>query len=149
MTLKKESQLRRVLAVLLAAAILFQSVLPSIAQTASAATETAKVTFKGRIYSYTESGGKPAENIHGIFSTTFGSGVAYCGEHGVNAPTGDSKGNTVSLSIAKYNSNTTIRKILYYGYKGPKQWSGFAKSSNNGVYQLFSGNDASSKTVSS
>lgn len=146
MTLKKESQLRRVLAVLLAAAILFQSVLPSIAQTASAATETAKVTFKGRIYSYTESGGKPAENIHGIFSTTFGSGVAYCGEHGVNAPTGDSKGNTVSLSIAKYNSNTTIRKILYYGYKGPKQWSGFAKSSNNGVYQLFSGNDASSKT---
>lgn len=55
--------------------------------------------------------------------------AAYCAEHSRDLSASNLTGSVVSDSV--------IRKILYYGYRGPKQWSGFANSSYNGVYQLW------------
>lgn len=111
--------------------------------TAFAASVT--VTYQGSIFSYNSGGGKPAENMHGKFTTSEGK-PAFCAEHGLPSPMGDSYGNRVALNKVPYNS-AQIRKILYYGYRGPAQWPGFSSSTYNSVYQTgFSGNYATSKT---
>lgn len=102
------------------------------------------VTYNGSVFSYQSGGGKPAENMHGIFTTTAGN-PAYCAEHGIPSPMGDRVGNSISLDAHVYD-NAQIRKILFYGWQGPGQWSGFNDYAYNGVYQIgFTGNYAQSK----
>lgn len=108
------------------------------------AADTATVTYQGCAYSYNASGGRPAENMHGKFTTNFGGGVAYCAEHGNPPPTGETPGASKTLALEAY-SNTLIGKILFYGWKGPEQWDGFSSSTYNSVYKLFAGNAASTR----
>ena len=127
--------------------LMVMSLLMPLASGIENAASTITVTYGGGVYSYNSSGGKPAENIHGKFSTSDG-GIAYCAEHAIPTPMAETVGAKATLSMAEYTGTNAnqIKKILYYGYGGPGQWSGFASSTYNSVYQLFSGNAASSKT---
>ena len=119
-------------------------ILSSVA-TAYAASVT--VTYNGSIFSYNASGGKPAENMHGLFTTSEGR-PAFCAEHGIPSPMGDIAGNSLGMNKQAYNS-AQIRKILYYGYNGVEEWSGFSSSTYNSVYQIgFYPNVSSSKRQS-
>ncbi|MCI9092705.1 MAG: hypothetical protein HFF36_02805, partial [Coprobacillus sp.] len=51
---------------------------------------------------------------------------AFCMAHELSTP-----GNDTKMTSDIYD-NTTIKKILYYGWSGPKQWNGF-KSKAQGV----------------
>lgn len=137
---RKSSRAKRIVTMLLVFMLLFTTVF-----SASAFAASATVTYHGSLYSYMANGQRPTENMHGVFTSNFGSGIVYCGEHGINAPTGDTPGSYAVLDAQEY-SNDLIAKILYYGYQGPKEWSGFSSSTYNSVYQLFSGNYATSKT---
>ena len=112
------------------------------------AASTITVTYQGSSYSYTADGGKPPENMHGKFTSSGTEGAIYCAEHGCPTPMAEVPGASATLNMTEYTGKNAnlIKKILYYGYGGPEQWSGFANSTYNGVYQLFSGNAATSKT---
>ena len=64
-------------------------------------------------------------NIVGDF--TIGGKQAFCMEHPKTTP-----GNNTKLTSDIYE-NTNIRKVLYYGWEGPAQWSGFNNNKNYGV----------------
>ena len=141
--MRKKERRKKITSWILTVLLAVGTVVPISSQTAVAATEyTVKCT--GITYSYYKGGSKPSENKHCTFSVSFGGKVAYCGEHGIPSPTGETKGNTAKLTREKY-TQTTARKVLYYGYKGPKEWAGFKKSANNSGYKLWSGNAATSK----
>lgn len=53
---------------------------------------------------------------------------AFCAQHGITRPVqGSTTGNPWVVT------NQTIRKVLYYGYTGPAQWSGFNNNFNKGT----------------
>ena len=58
---------------------------------------------------------------------TIGGKQAFCLEHPKSTP-----GNNTKLTTDIYN-NANIKKVLYYGWEGPKQWSGFKNNKNYGV----------------
>ena len=58
---------------------------------------------------------------------TIGGKQAFCLEHPKTTP-----GNNTKLTSDIYE-NTNIRKVLYYGWEGPAQWSGFKNNKNYGV----------------
>ena len=58
---------------------------------------------------------------------TIGGKQAFCLEHPKTTP-----GNNTKLTTDIYN-NADIKKVLYYGWEGPKQWSGFNNNKNYGV----------------
>ena len=136
----KKKHYDKILVVILVMIMVFSSV-------ATAFASSVNVTYNGSIFSYTASGGKPAENLHGTFSTSDGKPV-YCAEHGIPSPMGDSIGNSLELNKQEYD-NAQIRKILYYGYQGIEPWWGFSDPIYNRVYQIgFIGNVSQSKTQS-
>lgn len=140
---RKSSRAKRIVTMLLVFMLLFTTIF-----SASAFAESATVTYHGSVYSYMSNGQRPTENLHGKFSSNFGSGIVYCGEHGINTPMGDTPGAYAVLDAQVYNDNL-VEKILYYGYKGPKEWNGFSSSTYNSVYQIgFTGNVSTSKTES-
>ena len=86
-------------------------------------------------YGYDASGQRVAQNKYGKFTTSTSGvygGAVYCAEHGKTPTVGGITGTLIS--------DTTIRKIMYYGYRGPAQWSGFASSSNNSAYKIWGSN---------
>ncbi len=91
------------------------------------------VTIAESTYSYYEDGSPPEYNKHAIFTSSTGNPV-YCGNHGFPTSVGDNVGDSKSLEMQEYN-NDTVSKILYYGYLGPKEWSGFSDAKYNGVYK--------------
>lgn len=101
------------------------------ARSVSAATDTITVKLVKYQYGYTSSGAKTRPNKHGLFADGNG-GVVYCAEHDRTSTTGTMTGSVLT--------DDTMRKILYYGYKGPAQWSGFGNSSYNGKYKVWGPN---------
>ena len=91
------------------------------------------VTIAESTYSYYADGSAPEYNKHAIFKSSTGNPV-YCGNHGLPTLVGDNIGDSKSLQLYEYN-NESVRKVLYYGYLGPKEWSGFSQSKYNGVYK--------------
>lgn len=77
----KKRKFRKLWAFLLAAIMIFSSVATAYAASVS-------VTYYGSVFSYTASGGKPAENMHGRFTVADGK-PAFCAEHGIPSPMGD------------------------------------------------------------
>ena len=98
---------------------------------AANATDTITVRLVKYQYGYTSSGAKTRPNKHGLFADGSGNPV-YCAEHDRTSTTG-----TITGSVL---TDDTMRKILYYGYKGPAQWSGFGNSSYNGKYKVWGPN---------
>lgn len=113
---------------------------PKMRSAALRAASSMSVTISqtGKVYSYDANGNNNFPNIHGIFraSGAYNSTV-YCAEHDRTEFVGTTTGTVVS--------DRMLRKLTYYGWRGPKQWAGFSSSTYNSVYQLFNGNDASSK----
>ena len=101
----------------------------------SYANSTATITLEGYTYSYYDDGTKPEYNMHGVFSSNLGNPV-YCGNHAYPAPTGSDIGSSITKEMNDYH-DSLVRKILYYGYKGPKEWSGFSNSEYNDVYRAY------------
>ena len=102
---------------------------------APASSMSAYVKLDKYQYGYNSSGRRYYPNKYGLFTSgTSGvyGGAIYCAEHDRTPTTGSMTGYTVS--------DSTIRKILYYGYKGPAQWSGFSSSSYNGSYKVWGSN---------
>ena len=134
----KKRKFKKLWALVLAGIMILSSVATAYAASVS-------VTYYGSVFSYTASGGKPAENMHGRFTAADGK-PAFCAEHGIPSPMGDFYGNSTVLNKVAYD-DAQIRKVLYYGYRGVEPWSGFSSSTYNSVYQVgFAGNSATSKT---
>lgn len=101
--------------------------------TMSSFASTLSVTAKGKTYSYDSEGNAPGPNIHGYYVANDKSyGAVYCGEHDKVSPV--EFGSTKDFSPKLYDNNQQIRKILYYGYRGVKEWSGFGLEKYNHVY---------------
>jgi len=86
-------------------------------------------------YGYKSGGSRYYPNKYGLFtSSTSGvyGGAVFCSEHDRTPTMGSMTGYVMN--------DSTIRKILYYGYKGPAQWSGFSSSSYNGSYKVWGSN---------
>lgn len=106
----------------------------SMASARAASSMTIHVSMTKNVYGYNSSGSSYYPNKYGLFTT--GSSkvynkAVYCAEHDRPATTGKLTGTVIN--------NAKIRKILYYGYRGPKQWSGFSNSAYNGKYKIWSG----------
>ena len=102
---------------------------------APASSMSAYVTLSKYQYGYNSSGRRYYPNKYGLFTSgTSGvyGGAIYCAEHDRTPTTGSMTGYTVS--------DSTLRKILYYGYKGPAQWSGFSSPSYNSPYKVWGSN---------
>ena len=102
---------------------------------APASSMSAYLTLSKYQYGYNSSGRRYYPNKYGLFTSgTSGvyGGAIYCAEHDRTPTTGSVTGYTVS--------DSTLRKILYYGYKGPAQWSGFSSSSYNSPYKVWGSN---------
>ena len=102
---------------------------------APASSMSAYVTLSKYQYGYNSSGRRYYPNKYGLFTSgTSGvyGGAIYCAEHDRTPTTGSMTGYVMN--------DSTIRKILYYGYKGPAQWSGFSSSSYNGPYKVWGSN---------
>ena len=102
---------------------------------APASSMSAYVTLSKYQYGYNSSGRRYYPNKYGLFTSgTSGvyGGAIYCAEHDRTPTTGSMTGYVMN--------DSTIRKILYYGYKGPAQWSGFSSSSYNGSYKVWGSN---------
>lgn len=91
------------------------------------------VTLLEYTYSYYEDGVTPEYNMHGVFESSLGNPV-YCGNHALPAPVGNEIGGSKSFVMHEYN-NDLVKKILYYGYLGPKEWKGFSDPNYNSVYK--------------
>ncbi len=91
------------------------------------------VTLYDSTYSYYADGTAPEYNKHAIFKSNTGNPV-FCGNHGLPSPVGDTLGDSKKLEMYAYD-NETVRKVLYYGYLGPKEWKGFSEAKYNGVYK--------------
>jgi len=89
-----------------------------------------KIWNGGHGWQYDNYGNKTTNggNIATYFYSNFGSGVAYCGTVNADSPMGDVYHSYMTLGGMSEVTNQNIRKILYYGYKGPKQWNGFTSS---------------------
>ena len=86
-------------------------------------------------YGYKSGGSRYYPNKYGLFTSgTSGvyGGAVFCSEHDRTPTMGSMTGYVMNDSM--------IRKILYYGYKGPAQWSGFSSSSYNGSYKVWGSN---------
>ena len=86
-------------------------------------------------YGYKSGGSRYYPNKYGLFTSgTSGvyGGAVFCSEHDRTPTMGNMTGYVMN--------DSTIRKILYYGYKGPAQWSGFSSSSYNGSYKVWGSN---------
>ena len=82
-------------------------------------------------YGYDSSGKRYFPNMYGLFTTkTTGvyGGAVYCAEHDRAVTTGIRTGYIITDPV--------IRKIMYYGYRGPSEWSGFSQKSINGKYKI-------------
>ena len=102
---------------------------------APASSMSAYVKLDKYQYGYNSSGRRYYPNKYGLFTSgTSGvyGGAIYCAEHDRTPTTGSMTGYTVS--------DSTLRKILYYGYKGPAQWSGFSSPSYNSPYKVWGSN---------
>lgn len=102
---------------------------------APASSMSAYVKLDKYQYGYNSSGRRYYPNKYGLFTSgTSGvyGGAIYCAEHDRTPTTGSMTGYTVS--------DSTLRKILYYGYKGPAQWSGFSSPSYNSQYKVWGSN---------
>lgn len=84
-------------------------------------------------YGYNTSGSSYFPNKYGKFNSSAGyGGAAYCGEHDRTPTTGSFTGTVYT--------DSTMRKIVYYGYRGPAQWSGFSNGAFLSKYQLWGPN---------
>ena len=102
---------------------------------APASSMSAYVTLSKYQYGYNSSGRRYYPNKYGLFTSgTSGvyGGAVFCSEHDRTPTMGSMTGYVMN--------DSTIRKILYYGYKGPAQWSGFSSSSYNGSYKVWGSN---------
>lgn len=93
------------------------------------------VTIDGFTYSYFENGEPAGYNQHAVFKASSGNPV-YCGNHGYVTPVGKNIGDSKSFELHEYNNNL-VRKVLYYGYLGPKEWEGFKNKEYNKVYKAY------------
>lgn len=73
------------------------------------AADNVTLTYEGSVYSYNSSGGKPAENIHGMFSVS-GGDIAYCAEHAQPTPMGSHPqiGATATVSKSQYTGTNAF-----------------------------------------
>lgn len=99
------------------------------------ATHSNKVTFTEQLYSYYPDGSHPEYNLHGIFKGSLNDNPIFCGNHSKPSPVGEKIGDSKTMTMREYNSSEMIDKILYYGYGGPKQWSGFSDSKYYSPYK--------------
>lgn len=84
-------------------------------------------------YGYNASGSSYYPNKYGKFNASAGyGGAAYCGEHDRTPTTGSFTGTVYTDSV--------MRKIVYYGYRGPAQWSGFSNGAFLSKYKLWGSN---------
>ena len=86
-------------------------------------------------YGYKSGGSRYYPNKYGLFTSgTSGvyGGAVFCSEHDRTPTMGSMTGYVMN--------DSTIRKILYYGYKGPAQWSGFSSPSYNSPYKVWGSN---------
>lgn len=86
-------------------------------------------------FGYKSGGSRYYPNKYGLFTSgTSGvyGGAVFCSEHDRTPTMGSMTGYVMN--------DSTIRKILYYGYKGPAQWSGFSSSAYNGSYKVWGSN---------
>ncbi|MBR2544873.1 MAG: VaFE repeat-containing surface-anchored protein [Erysipelotrichaceae bacterium] len=96
-----------------------------------------EVSFIGHVYGVDHNGeivGNDGQASTIIWDTTFGTGQFYCGNSDAKAPAavggveniGTSR-NVDTAGMVLYNGSDYdwISKVLYYGWKGPKQWEGF------------------------
>lgn len=110
-----------------------QPVLKRFAAPRAASSMSTTITKVKSQYGYDASGSNFEYNKYTRFNATGAyNSAAYCAEH--------SRDITASSVTGYVISDTTIRKILYYGYRGPKQWSGFACSTYNSPYVLWGDN---------
>lgn len=94
--------------------------------------ENNTVTIAGFTYSYYDDLSKPEYNMHALFTSSTGNPV-YCGNHGLYTPIGEKIGDSKTLEMHPYEDEL-VRKVLYYGYLGPKEWEGFSEATNNDAY---------------
>lgn len=93
------------------------------------------VTIDGFTYSYYENGEPAGYNQHAVFTSSSGNPV-YCGNHGYVTPVGKNIGDSKGFELHDYDDDV-VRKILYYGYLGPKEWEGFKNKEYNNVYKAY------------
>ena len=101
----------------------------------AASGDTIPVKYDHEAYSYLSANNPPPYNLHAVFTTTdarFKGHNIICGEHHIDSPV--TLHNTKNLPIKLYNNNQMIRKIMYYGWKGVKPWSGFKNQKYVGPY---------------
>ncbi len=116
------------------------------------------------LYGYDGSGEVFDRNELMMWKTDFGTGAILCGDSGYAAPKeievpsrggywGERLVSTKDWSLLPRNSdiNELVYKIMYYGYNGPKMWSGFsnyrspASSRDGSTY--FNTNESGSKLL--
>jgi len=112
--------------------------------TAYGATYSNTVTFTEQAFSYYSDGTHQDNNAHGVFKGSLNGNPIFCGDHSKPSPVGETVGNSKTLTMYEYSSKALIDKILYYGYGGPKQWSGFTNSS---YYNPYKGGTAAKKQL--
>ena len=100
------------------------------------------ITRLGPVYEYGYDGEvTPGYNASAKFTSNVGSGVAYCGSAAIPSPHKYYGCDTYTFDKVAEEENEEIKKVLYYGWKGPGQWEGFAEY---GKYYPFGGTAASS-----
>ena len=103
--------------------LLLGSMLMTLVPSTVFANSTANVTYNGAIKGYDDNGVIEDSSI-GLYSTTYGGGIAFGGENGKAAPIEGEKGTSAEFTLEQYE-NEALEKALYYGWGGPKQWDGF------------------------
>ena len=96
-----------------------------------------EVGFIGHVYGVDHNGeivGNDGQASTIIWDTTFGTGQFYCGNSDAKAPAavggveniGTSRSvDTSEMKLYDGSDYDWVSKVLYYGWKGPKQWEGF------------------------
>ena len=97
------------------------------------------VTLDSFTFSCLENGESYEHNKHSYFVGSLGTPI-FCGNHGLPSPIGDNLGDSAALEMYECDDEQ-IRKILYYGYRGPEEWEGFNAEKYNGVYDCDSSSD--------
>ncbi len=83
------------------------------------------ITRIGDVYEYGyDSNPVSGYNQSAHFSSSIGAGIAFCGCAAIPSPI-SSAGESFTYNNPSVVNDENIRKVLYYGWKGPEQWSGF------------------------
>lgn len=144
MTKKGEKTMKKILNVIMVLFVIVSTALTHVSQIHAESSQPASTYPKNESIVYN---GKTTygNTIVGNFSV--GGQQAFCLQHPKTTPA------TGTKVTSKIYENTDIQKVLYYGWKGPKQWSGF-KSESHGIVvtslalsYYYYGDNSSPKTI--